>query len=129
MICPVPSCTGPDRRPVCKHRMGVKESHFLHGLECVISSCFLIYTTGTILFIDHTGAYNAKLINVKNPLVLLYKRFSRSVKNSYFLHFVTFYLCPINSTAAFSSELFALLSDLREKKKMITTNDCIKSNV
>lgn len=106
MVCPVPSCPGTERCLVCKHRMGVKESHFLHGLEHLISPCFLICTTGTILFIDHTGGCKAKLINVKNSLILLDKRFSRNMKNNYI--FVNFYLCPINSTAAFSSELFAL---------------------
>lgn len=99
MVCLVPSCAGTERCLVCKHRMGVKESHFLHGLEHLISPCFLICTAGTILFIDHTGGCKAKLINVKNLFILLDKRFSRNMKNNYI--FVNFYLCPINSTAVF----------------------------
>lgn len=85
LVCPVPSCTVTERCLVYKHRMGVKECHFLHGLEHLISPYFLICTTGTVLFIERTGGCKVKLINVKDPLILLDKRFSRSMKNSYLL--------------------------------------------
>lgn len=51
------------------------------------------------------------------------------MKNSYLFSTFCHFLFVPYSTAAFSSELFALLSDLHGKKKLITTNDCIKSNV
>lgn len=41
LACPVPSCTATETCLECKHRMGVKDSHFLHDLEHLISPCFL----------------------------------------------------------------------------------------